>query len=233
MRKDAVLFDLGNTLVRYYEMREFPGILQQSIAEAAHFVDIEGVKPVPEDVLRQRIQSENFEAKDCCVRPLEQRLAHIFGLETDRFSAGRMLELCRAFLGPIFALAHRYDDALPTLDALRERGCRAAIVSNTPWGSPAPLWQEEVARWGLAERVDAVVFCRDCGWRKPDRRVFEYALAKLQAVPEQCVFVGDDPRWDIAGPKAVGIDALLIDRQATAPTAQTLTTLQQLLGRVG
>lgn len=233
MKKDVVLFDLGNTMVRYYELREFPDILQQAITEAAHLVDIEGVTSVSEDVLRQRVQSEDFEAKDYCVRPLEERLVRIFGLEPGLFSAEQVLELCRAFMGPIFALAHLYDDVLPALDALQERGCRTAIVSNTPWGSPAPLWQEEVARWGLTERVDAVVFCRDCGWRKPDRRIFEYTFAKLETTPEQCVFVGDDPRWDIAGPKAVGMDALLIDRAAATPGTQTLTTLRQLAGRVG
>jgi FMN phosphatase YigB (HAD superfamily) len=37
-------------------------------------------------------------------------------------------------------------------------------------------------------------------------------MDKLGARPEECVFVGDDPRWDIAGPRAIGIEAVLIDR---------------------
>ena len=96
---------------------------------------------------------------------------------------------------------------------MRAQGIKTAIVSNTPWGSPAALWREELARLGLADAVDVLVFCPDCGWRKPARQIFDYALGKLKAMPEQCVFVGDDPRWDIAGPEAVGMAAVLIDRR--------------------
>jgi FMN phosphatase YigB (HAD superfamily) len=45
------------------------------------------------------------------------------------------------------------------------------------------------------------------------------------------VFVGDDPRWDIAGPRAIGMDALLIDRTGAAAGAD-LTTLADLPARL-
>ncbi len=61
--------------------------------------------------------------------------------------------------------------------------------------------------------LDAVVFCPDCGWRKPARQIFDHTLDSLGATPGQCVFVGDDPRWDVAGPLGVGMEAVLIDRK--------------------
>ena len=118
--------------------------------------------------------------------------------------------VCRAFMTPLFAMAAVYDDALPTLAALRDKGCRTAIVSNTPWGSPTALWREELARLGLAETVDCVVFCDDCGWRKPARQIFDRTLSLLNVKPARCLFIGDDPRWDIAGPEAQGIRAALV-----------------------
>ena len=208
--KEFVLFDLGNTLARYYELRDFPPVLEAAIGEVEQWA---GAKADWE-----RVQAENFEAKDGRVRPLEGRLSRIFP-DAD-WSDDNALEACRRFMRPIFALAHVYDDVRPTLDALRARGIKTAVVSNTPWGSPAVLWREEMSRLGLGDALDAVVFCPDCGWRKPARQIFEHALGRLGAMPAQCVFVGDDPRWDVAGPEGVGMEAILIDRKTqTLPDA--------------
>ena len=203
--KDVVLFDLGNTLVEYYQMPDFPAILRQAMGEVEEVV---GAKADWE-----RVKVEDFEAADSCVRPLEQRLRNIFVVSEADWSEALALKMCRAFLTPIFTLARLYDDVPPTLKRLHAGGYRTAIVSNTPWGSPSPLWQEELRRLGLTDAVDLTVFCRDCGWRKPARQVFDYTLEKLGATPGQCVFVGDDPSGDIAGSNAVGMDAVLIDRR--------------------
>lgn len=200
--KEFVLFDLGNTLVSYYERKDFPPILQAAIGEVERFA---GTKAD-----WGRVQAEKHTAKDFRVTPLEERLSRIF--ETN-WNEAESREACRRFMKPIFGIAHLYDDVLPALNSLKERGIKTAIVSNTPWGSPAVLWREELARLGLADAVDLIVFCTDCGWRKPARQIFDYTLERLGATPGQCVFVGDDPRWDIAGPHAVGMDALLIDRR--------------------
>lgn len=201
--REFVLFDLGNTLVSYYEIPDFPPILRAAIGE------VEGLLGTKAEW--ERVAAENFEAKDCQVRPLEGRLSRIF--PDSPWSEELSDEACRRFMRPIFAIAHVYDDVLPTLAALREGGVRTAIVSNTPWGSPAALWREELARLGMADVVDVLVFCPDCGWRKPARQIFDHALQRLGAAPGDCAFVGDDPRWDVAGPQAAGMEAVLIDRR--------------------
>ena len=201
--KDFVLFDLGNTLVSYYERSDFPSILRQSIGEVERFLGT--------STEWDQVAEEKFTAKDYQVRPLKGRLSRIF--QDAPWSEELSAEACRRFMRPIFAIAHVYDDVLPTLAALKAGGVRTAIVSNTPWGSPAVLWREELARLGLADAVDVTVFCGDCGWRKPAKQIFEYTLQRLGATPGQCVFVGDDPRWDVAGPKAAGMEAVLIDRR--------------------
>jgi beta-phosphoglucomutase-like phosphatase (HAD superfamily) len=94
---------------------------------------------------------------------------------------------------PIFDLVRPDPKAPILLERLRQRGIKTAIVSNTPWGSPASAWRRELARHGLLDRVDAVVFCMDVGWRKPHRAPFDRALALLATSPADAVFVGDDP----------------------------------------
>lgn len=232
--KDAVIFDLGNTLVSYYSGAEWPGILERCIGEAAAYLEDAGRMRVDAETLAQRVQAEGGERADHRVKPLEGRLARILGLSENELGGELGLEVCRRFMGPIFALARPYDDALPTLAELRRRGIRTGILSNTPWGSPAELWKEELDRHGLMAAVDVVVFCRDVGWRKPAREPFAYILSRLDLTAGQCLFVGDDPRWDIAGPGAIGMEAVLIDRagRRRLEGVTHIRSLRELLDRL-
>jgi len=228
--KDVILFDLGNTLVRYYEKSEFPEILRESITEVYNYLNLAG-KVDLQDVW-QRVKDEDHESKDYQVRPLEDRLVRIFELVDP--SEDFMMVLCRCFMKPIFGRSRIYDDTLASLSDLKAMGFRMAIVSNTAWGSPAELWREEIKRFNLHKYVDFNVFCRDVDWRKPSERIFEFTLKKMNVSAEQCIFVGDDPRWDIIGPRNVGIGAILIDRKGVFQNIeeQRITSLRELSDRL-
>jgi len=232
--KNTVLFDLGGTLVQYFERSEFPAILEQAITEVRNYLRREGLLRISAEEMWQRMRDENHEASDHRVRPLEGRLVRVFQLDELDPSSSLAMAICRCFMQPIFARGRCYADTLPTLRELRSRGFRTAIISNTTWGSPADLWREEVRRLGLSRYVDAVVFCRDVGWRKPARQIFEFTLQKLQANPQDCIFVGDDPRWDLIGPRAVGMEAILIDRRGIMHDAgeDRIQNLRELWGRL-
>ena len=234
MSYDAVIFDLGNTLVSYYTRAQWPEVLAQCVAEASACLRERGLLRVDPDELARRVQAERRESGGIRVRPLEVRLAWIFGLSPAEMADDAGLAVCRCFMGPIFALASRYDDALPAIETLRRRGLETGILSNSPWGSPAALWREELARHGLLDAVDAAVFCGDVEWRKPARQPFEFIMQKLAVAPEHCLFVGDDPRWDIVGPSELGMDAVLIDRHGEFPDADAprIRSLHELLDRV-
>ena len=130
---------------------------------------------------------------------------------------------------PIFGRGRLYEDTIPTIEKLKSARYKIALISNTPWGSPADMWREEISRLGIMQCFDAIVFCRDVGWRKPAPQIFTYALHQLQVSPEQCLFIGDNPLWDIKGPKAVGIEALLIDRSSATRDERTISSLTRLL----
>ncbi len=232
--KKTVLFDLGQTLAQYFERSEFPGILEQAIAEVRDYLRRKGLLSISAEVMWQRARDEDYTAPDYRVRPLEERLIRIFQLDDSVQSPALTEGMCRCFMQPIFARGRCYEDTLPTLQKLKAEGFRTAIVSNTPWGSPASLWREEIERLGLSEHMDVVVFCRDVGWRKPARQIFEFTLEKLQALPKDCIFVGDDPRWDLVGPRAIGIESILMDRQQSMQDARErpIRDLRELVGRL-
>lgn len=230
--KNVVLFDLGGTLASYYDAHEFPAILKQAIIQVQDYLSQNRLLHVSEDELWRRVTEEDHESSDYRTRPLEERLARIF--ELDNLPKNRAVAdaVCRRFMKPIFSRGYCYEDSLPALRELKKRNYRTAIVSNTSWGSPAYLWREEVSRLGLSMYMNTVVFCRDVGWRKPARQIFLYAMKKLSALPQECVFVGDEPKWDVVGPIAVGITPMLIDRSETRQSfiePKPIRTLNELL----
>jgi len=231
--KDTVLFDLGGTLVQYYERSEFPAILEQATAEVRHYLRQKELLSVSPEIMWRGVREEDHEARDYHVRSLEERLVRVFQLDPVQATC-IVATMCRCFMKPIFARGRCYQDTLPTLQALRARNFKTAIISNTPWGSPANLWREEIARLGLSELVHVVVFCRDVGWRKPTKRIFQFALEQLQVLPQHCLFVGDDPRWDLSGPRAVGMEAVLIDRRSATHDAgeDAIRTLHELWSKL-
>ena len=98
-----------------------------------------------------------------------------------------------------------YEDALPTLATLRDRGLRIGLVSNGQRDLDAFALHH-----GLA--VDACVGSWRHGRVKPHRSIFDAALAALDAEPEEAAMVGDSYADDIEGARALGLRAILLDR---------------------
>jgi putative hydrolase of the HAD superfamily len=212
----AVLFDLGNTLAAYYRASEFRPILEEAIGAVREELVRRGHCDVSLESALAAAITENQEAPDYRFRPMIGRLERIFQsqLAADPSLAATM---CERFLAPIFAVGRVYDDTLPALAELRQAGVNTAIVSNSPWGSPPELWRRELQRLRLSDAVDAVILCGDVGWRKPAPDIFHHAAGELGCGTADCVFVGDDLRWDIEGSAAVGMHPVLIDRDGRHP----------------
>ncbi len=225
-----MLFDLGNTLVSYYEPANFLPVLDDCIRSISHVLHGNGAA-AGQNALLEKAKPLNRERDDLRVWPLHERLALIVEDEETSRDDSFMRQMVEAFLAPIFELGSIDPQALDVLSRLQELGYKTAIVSNTPWGSPADLWHQELDRHGLLDVVDAVVFCVDVGWRKPHRAPFEEALSSLGVPASRAVFVGDDPVWDVQGAKGVGIEPVLIHRaQKTSDDVPSIAKLLDLLG---
>jgi putative hydrolase of the HAD superfamily len=217
----AILFDLGDTLVGYYASSEFPSVLRRCLRECTCALG-QTEDPARDEDLFARALLLNREQSDYAVRPLADRLRELFG-EYESLDEASALALGTAFLKPIFAMARLDPQAVPLLEALRGRGIKTAIVSNTPWGSPADAWRAELERHGLLDAVDATVFCMDVGWRKPHRAPFDRALSLLDVAPADALFVGDDHRWDIVGAQNAGLRPVLLEPDVPTSRRDHLT----------
>jgi HAD superfamily hydrolase (TIGR01509 family) len=222
----AALFDLGNTLVSYYQPPEFMPILRRSLDACLLALGHSPLGREAQTALVHRALELNQERPDLAVWPLEERLRVLFSHYTPDTTLTE--RLCSAFLAPIFSTARVNRDALPVLTGLKRMGVKTAIVSNTPWGSSGRAWRSELERHDLLAAVDAVVFCVDVGWRKPNPTPFRRALEILGASAKEAVFVGDDPVWDVEGANAAGLRPMLLATRAHQSNPAQVTVAASL-----
>ncbi len=124
-----------------------------------------------------------------------------------------------------------YEDVATTLQALRSKGKRCAILSN---GSPSML-DSAVRHAGLDKLFEHVVSVEDVGIYKPSRRVYRLALQKLhiQDTPSICFISANS--WDAQAAAQFGFQVIKIARSPSindhipGKPAATITTLNQLL----
>ncbi len=103
----------------------------------------------------------------------------------------------------------RHDpDAAPTLAALKDRGLRIGLLSNTHW--PRAFHEHFLARDGLDDLIEVRCYTSELAHTKPHPEAFRAVLGGLGVVdPATGVFVGDRPFDDVSGAKALGMRAVL------------------------
>jgi HAD superfamily hydrolase (TIGR01549 family) len=120
-----------------------------------------------------------------------------------------------------------YEDALPVLEELRKAGLSIGLVSNG-----IRDLTEFVGHHRLD--VDAIVDSRSHGRVKPHPTIFEAALELLGARAADTVMVGDSLEEDIEGARALGMRAILVDREERhAEVEDRLTDLLALPAALG
>jgi putative hydrolase of the HAD superfamily len=120
---------------------------------------------------------------------------------------------CAAEMTHAWEHAHHFDlfdDVPPTLEALRARGLKLGLLSNT--ARDLDLFVEH---HGLT--VDAVLTSRAHGKTKPHEGIFLRMLELLDVAPAEAAMVGDTVEDDIEGARAVGMSAVLLDRDGRYP----------------
>jgi putative hydrolase of the HAD superfamily len=100
-----------------------------------------------------------------------------------------------------------FDDAIATVRAFRERGCKLALLTN---GAHAAQ-QRKLERFELGHLFDAIFIEGAVGYGKPDPRVYRDALRALGAEPREAWMVGDNLEWDVAAPQRLGIYGIWVD----------------------
>jgi len=208
----VVLFDYGHTLV---DFRRVPEALVRAYEDIRALLErhVSHELPRAEELAHQVTGAMDVLVHESYVQGRLQELDVIQLLE-DAF-AGIGIELGPDLAQELVVIDHRAftesitvpDGTLEVLQALADRGLRMGLVSNITL--LPDLLRADLAALGLARFLSAMAFSSEVGWRKPDRRIFQWVLDRLGASPAEAVFVGDRLRDDIAGARAVGMRTVL------------------------
>jgi putative hydrolase of the HAD superfamily len=110
-----------------------------------------------------------------------------------------------------------FEDVLPVLDELRSHSLKLGLVSNG-----IRDLSEFVAHHRLD--VDAIVDSRSHGWVKPHPTIFQTALDRLGVGADEAAMVGDSLAEDVEGARALGLRAILVDRDGRHPDVEGRVT---------
>ena len=100
-----------------------------------------------------------------------------------------------------------YEDTRITLERLRAKGYKLAVISN--WDSTL---QPVLSQLGVLDLFDLVVASLIFGAEKPAPEIFLHVLEQMNLAPHECLHVGDSHEDDFVGAQNVGMPARLIAR---------------------
>ncbi len=104
------------------------------------------------------------------------------------------------------------DDTVPALEQLKRHGLIIGLISNVIQDMDSTF-----TRLGLQPYLDIKVTSGEVGCDKPEPEIFLAALKKADVLPGETVYVGDQYEIDVVGARAVGMQAVLIDRNDYFP----------------
>ncbi len=115
-----------------------------------------------------------------------------------------------------------FDGVTTLLSDLRRAGLRLGIITHG-WTLKQA---EKLVRLGLVRHFDpdAIFISDQIGISKPNPKIYTTALRAMQLEPQQAMYVGDNPRNDIAPPVGIGMVTVWsrrASRQQESPVAPT------------
>ncbi len=211
MKFDAVIFDLGSTLINYenHSWDELGilgcrnacpilnGLSNQLISPEILWKDFHyAVDKMFENHTEDLVEIDLYEITSGILAKLGITVAD--GLAT------RFVD---AYYQPITGQTTLMPGADEILQKCRAAGLKIGLISNTIF--PAAFHRAEMERFGILPFFDFTIFSSEFKFRKPKKEIFLKALDLAGSKPDTTVFVGDRLVEDIGGPQALGIKGIL------------------------
>jgi HAD superfamily hydrolase (TIGR01549 family) len=217
----AVTFDFWNTLISYKSRKDRDDqidlrnrLMHDAFREFGHDIDLE--------TLDKHLYASNIESDQRRFRDRREVTArwtiHLFlrklGVENPDIDLFR--ELLRIYDDSLLEVGTTAIDGVPeTLATIHGMGITIGLICNTGHGH---TMRRLLDRYDLTKFFEVLIFSDELGWRKPNRRIFQEALARLGFVkPDEALHVGDRMEFDVRGAKRMGIHAVFFDKYQFHP----------------
>ena len=105
-----------------------------------------------------------------------------------------------------------FDDVLPVLKQLKQKGLILGLISNID-SDITPL----LDKLGLTPLLQVVVTSQGNGYHKPQPQIFRQAATQASVEPEESMYIGDQYQVDVLGAEEAGMQGVLLDRNSFSP----------------
>lgn len=118
-------------------------------------------------------------------------------------------------------------ETIEILQYLKDKGYLIGIISNSP-----PTTQDQLGDLKIDSFINQTIFSFECGYRKPNKEIYNLFLNKLGISPKEALMVGDSLKNDVLGAQSAGLDAFLLDPNNNSnyePKIKSLLELKNIL----
>ncbi|MDH5733706.1 MAG: HAD family hydrolase [Candidatus Bathyarchaeota archaeon] len=226
----AVLFDMGNTLVKY-DSGLPEEVFQRVLVSLGISRSLDDVKKA---FLNAGKEAEDIDLLASMGKIKRDEFWHQWdSLVLKHLGIAEHEELAKSFTHSKwmnFVDSTLYPEVKAVLLELKRRGLKVGLISNG--------YEEEIdlvlERADLEkETFDIIIGVDTIKKVKPNPDIFKYAISKLDVKPEETMFIGDNVEADYEGAENVGIHALLIDRtEKQQSDLKTIKNLKEILSQI-
>ena len=111
------------------------------------------------------------------------------------------------------------------LTSLEKRGFKLGLISNFD-----TRVYDVCQALGIYKYFQSFVISSEAGFAKPSPEIFEIALIEQGVSAEESIHIGDSIEHDILGAKALGINAILLDRERRHKDRDDIWKIKDLRG---
>ena len=210
----AVAFDVNGTLIRILADEDEERIFRA----VAHFFTYQGIDLHRDEVrdlyfkiMAEQLRSSPEEYPEFDAIGIWRRIIKGHATEFTRaLPAGKIKQMPRFLAEMCRGISRRrlglYPYVFEMLDVLRKR-YPLAIVTD----AQTIYARSELHKVGLLGYFDPIVVSGDYGYRKPDRRLFQFALDGMGVPAGNALYVGNDMYRDIYGAREAGLTTVMFD----------------------
>jgi putative hydrolase of the HAD superfamily len=203
MIKKAVLFDLDNTLYEYdsahnHALKATWGILKKEISISLEkFLKLYALSQA--EIHRELAGTAAAHNRVLYFQRLIEKTHNTIEPEI-------ILRLYNGYWDTFLKNMKLRKGVLETLKELKKKGLKIAIVSDLT----TDIQLRKMNKLRITSYIDVLVTSEEAGSEKPHPIMFLLTLNKLKILPEDALYVGDNPVNDIEGANAVGLDSVLL-----------------------
>lgn len=208
----AVIFDLGHTLIDYYNDWREPESKAVSNTYRLVAKNIDGdidKKEFEKSLLYLLETARRKRAEEMIEVPLRSILKECFqkfGCGTDETLVEEGLEI---FYNALLEHRRLIEGVPEMLSFLKENGYLIGLISDVAWGLPSSFPRKDMRHYRIDCYFDDMVFSTDVGLRKPHPQIFRISLNNLGVESDEAVYIGNSLQADVKGALNVGMKGIL------------------------